>query len=428
MNVSHGRALDNSDLKNNRDLILLYSMLLSYCHGNKTSCFPSVETLMGRCGMSRRTVQLNLRELERRGLILTLPRTTPTGRTTSNEYLMVGLMKVYEEMAAGGFDDEGRKKRKTTRKKSERPLKDSDQPAPQTAHLGATESASKGARTGQVGAHAIMRLQHEADCEAEKPTSNMFSTTEKDSLSVGEAAESGYVDVILQTPSHSNPKPASVESLAAPVPVLPTVHENRPPALPAPRPAVPTRTAAPTPAPVAPQKPAPAPQARPAQPQTPPVQPQARPAQPAPAPVLTPTASAQAFAPRPAEPPQTDRQEPQPTAAEDRQEPRKSIGRYQIQGEFGSMTTCVNTFLEFAERGWVMRSEGAFIAWIETWASIAARSKQFVPEKKRIKNPKAYLVHMIKNGLDRTIVRQADVQKAQEVKRLIQRDGLYPVF
>jgi hypothetical protein len=92
------------------------------------------------------------------------------------------------------------------------------------------------------------------------------------------------------------------------------------------------------------------------------------------------------------------------------------------------MRTCVTTFLEFAERGWVMRSEGAFIAWIETWSSIAARSKQFVPEKKRIKNPKAYLVHMVKNGLDRTIVRQADVNKAQEVKRLIQRDGLYPVF
>ena len=222
----------------------------------------------------------------------------------------------------------------------------------------------------------------------------------------------------LPTPSHSNPKPASVESLAAPVPVLPTVHENRPPAQPAPKPAAPQK----------PAQPSPAPQARPAQPQTPPVQPQPRPAQPAPAPVLTPTASAQAFAPRTAEPPRTDRQEPQPAAADDRQEPRKSIGRYQIQGEFTEMRTCVATFLEFAERGWVMRSEGAFIAWIETWASIAARSKQFVPEKKRIKNPKAYLVHMIKNGLDRTIVRTADVQKAQEVKRLIQRDGLYPVF
>ena len=91
----------------------------------------------------------------------------------------------------------------------------------------------------------------------------MFSTTEKFSLSVGEAAEIGHVDVILPTPSHSNPKPASVESLAPPVPVLPTVHENRPPALPAPKPTAPTRSAAP-----APVQPAPAPQARPAQPQT----------------------------------------------------------------------------------------------------------------------------------------------------------------
>ena len=41
------------------------------------------------------------------GLVITSPRTTATGRTTSNEYLMVGLMKVYDEMAAGGFDDEG---------------------------------------------------------------------------------------------------------------------------------------------------------------------------------------------------------------------------------------------------------------------------------------------------------------------------------
>ena len=107
MNVAHDRAFDNSDLKNNRDLLFLYSRLLSYCHGNKTSCFPSVETLMHECDMSRRTVQIHLRELERRGLIITLPRTTPTGRTTSNEYLMVGLMKAYEEIAAGGFDDEG---------------------------------------------------------------------------------------------------------------------------------------------------------------------------------------------------------------------------------------------------------------------------------------------------------------------------------
>lgn len=427
MNVAHDRALHNSDIKNNRDLLFLYSRLLDYCHGNKTSCFPSVGTLMLKCDMPRRTVQLHLRELEQRGLILTLPRTTPTGRTTSNEYLMVGLMKVYEEMAAAGFDDEGRKKRKSAWKKSERPLKNSDQPASQTAHLGARKSTREGAGTRQVGAHAICRPLHEANCEAEKPTSNMSSAQKEVSLSVGEAAEIGHADVNLAPPNLSNPnpkptavnpKPTPVESVPAPIPAPPTVQ-----ATPQLTPAAPAQAFATNPTPVAPPAPAiakapqPAPQA-PAPPANAPSRP----------PVLTPAAPAQAFAPRPTEPPSTAPQAPPRPAPEAQQGPQRPIERYQIQGEFCDLETCLRTFHEFVDKGWRLRSEDSFIAWLETWASVAAKTKQAVPEKKRVKNPKGYLVRLVKEGVDRAIIRQADVRKAQEVKVLLRSKGLYPSF
>ena len=73
-------------------------------------------------------------------------------------------------------------------------------------------------------------------------------------------------------------------------------------------------------------------------------------------------------------------------------------------------------------------SEDSFIAWVETWCSVAAKSKPIVPEKKRIRNPKGYLVRLVKEGLDRTVIRQANVKKAQQVKIDIRAQGLYPSF
>ena len=144
--------------------------------------------------------------------------------------------------------------------------------------------------------------------------------------------------------------------------------------------------------------------------------------------MLTPAAPAQAFAPRPTEPPSTAQQAPPRPAPEAQQAPQRPIERYQIQGEFCDLETCLRTFHEFVDKGWRLRSEDSFIAWLETWASVAAKTKQAVPEKKRVKNPKGYLVRLVKEGVDRAIIRQADVRKAQEVKVLLRAKGLYPSF
>jgi hypothetical protein len=99
-----------------------------------------------------------------------------------------------------------------------------------------------------------------------------------------------------------------------------------------------------------------------------------------------------------------------------------------IQGEFNDLETCVRTFHEFVEKGWRLYSEDSFIAWLETWCSVAAKTKPMVPEKKRIRNPKGYLVRLVKEGIDRTVIRQAHVKKAQQVKIDLRAKGLYPSF
>ena len=379
--------------------------MLSYCHGDKASCFPSIRDIMSLSKAARRTIQTHLRYLEMLGYLIITPRVCANGRSTSNEYFLVKLWEIIQDEQAG---KNPKSRRKSLIKKHVKEV--------ERAH----ESYPLGVPFSRPSGVPFSRPQHEAICEAEKQTSNMFCEFESVSVLVGEAAEIGHVHVVLANPTHSNPKPkpAPVESLAPPVPVVSTVHENRPPAQPAPKPAAPTRT-------VAPQKPAH--QAKPAQPQTAPQTKAAQP-QPAPAPELTPTASPQAFAPRPAEPQPADRPAPPRPPQKVRTEPAKAFERYEIQGEFNTIETLVRTFHEFVEKGWRVYSEDSFIAWVETWCSVAAKSKPIVPEKKRIRNPKGYLVRLVKEGLDRTVIRQAHVKKAQQIKIDIRAHGLYPSF
>jgi len=419
MNVTQECAVRNSGLPGTTTE--LYKTLMGYCHGTKSKCFPGVRHIMGMTNRSRRTVQIHLRRLEEAGLIITKHRTGYGGRYTSNEYVVVELMDEVRKQREG---EPRPPLKKTDRHRSSAKSKSENRrpPGDTCSSVDAQKIVSKiktrlyDFSKPPIFAHAQGHgLRHyEVGIELYEKTSDMFLPSERDSLLVEEAAEIGHVYVVLANPTRSNPKPkpAPVESLASPVPVLSTVHENRPPAQPAPKPAAPTRT-------VAPQKPAqpqPAPQTRPVQPQT---APQAKPAQPAPTPELTPTASPQAFAPRPAEP-----RPPQKV----RTEPAKAFERYEIQGEFNTIETLVRTFHEFVEKGWRVYSEDSFIAWVETWCSVAAKSKPIVPEKKRIRNPKGYLVRLVKEGLDRTVIRQANVKKAQQVKIDIRAQGLYPSF
>lgn len=68
----------------------LVLMLLAHHHHDKTgACWPAVATLADKSGLTERSVQMQLRKLEARGLITVTTRTVH-GRQTSNQYDLFG--------------------------------------------------------------------------------------------------------------------------------------------------------------------------------------------------------------------------------------------------------------------------------------------------------------------------------------------------
>ena len=71
-------------------------MLLSYCHNEKVTCFPSIRDIAELTKLGERCVQKQLRKLELEKLVKTIPQTMPSGRKTSNLYTLVGLKEIQE--------------------------------------------------------------------------------------------------------------------------------------------------------------------------------------------------------------------------------------------------------------------------------------------------------------------------------------------
>jgi len=72
MNNIHRLALEQAENLSSTTKCLL-SNLLTYLHGDKTECFPSIRDISNLTGFSRRTIQRHLRILEQLKYILILP-------------------------------------------------------------------------------------------------------------------------------------------------------------------------------------------------------------------------------------------------------------------------------------------------------------------------------------------------------------------
>jgi hypothetical protein len=96
MNISQRLALVQSNHKLHRTTSHVYQTLLSYCHHQKVTCFPSIRDIVDLTNLGERCVQKHIRKLELENLIETTPRTMPSGRKTSNLYTLVGLKEIQE--------------------------------------------------------------------------------------------------------------------------------------------------------------------------------------------------------------------------------------------------------------------------------------------------------------------------------------------
>lgn len=67
----------------------LYSLLCSYCYGDKDTCFPSQTTLANDLGVTVRTIQRRLKELVQAGFIEVKRR----GLTLTNIYRIINKVK-----------------------------------------------------------------------------------------------------------------------------------------------------------------------------------------------------------------------------------------------------------------------------------------------------------------------------------------------
>lgn len=92
-------AMQEARLSSVQRLVLI---TLAYHHHDKTgACTPSVETLAGETGLSRRAVQLATKELANTGMI-TLTARSVHGIQTSNQHDLFGSIKGRTKCTRGG--------------------------------------------------------------------------------------------------------------------------------------------------------------------------------------------------------------------------------------------------------------------------------------------------------------------------------------
>lgn len=94
--------------------------LLDYWFEPSRKPFPSKKDLANRIGVTPKTIQNNIRELEKAGLINRIPRKTASGDWNSNIYDLVGLIKKVQELEPE-FSAE-RKNRKARKQVLETPV------------------------------------------------------------------------------------------------------------------------------------------------------------------------------------------------------------------------------------------------------------------------------------------------------------------
>jgi hypothetical protein len=106
------QVLTDSQLRN-RSTRLLYLLMLMEC-GDCPTCSLTIKHLMGRSGLCRRSIQIHLRSLEARGLVISTQKTDENGRSEANEYFLPKLKDAIDEAVA----NKNRKSSPGTRKGS----------------------------------------------------------------------------------------------------------------------------------------------------------------------------------------------------------------------------------------------------------------------------------------------------------------------
>lgn len=72
-------------IKGTAKLVLL---ALADCANDDGKCWPGIETVAAKCGVSRNTAIRNIQDLKKKGLIISERRYTESGRRTSNLYTL----------------------------------------------------------------------------------------------------------------------------------------------------------------------------------------------------------------------------------------------------------------------------------------------------------------------------------------------------
>ncbi len=117
---------------------------------------------------------------------------------------------------------------------------------------------------------------------------------------------------------------------------------------------------------------------------------------------------------------------PRPSSDNPKKEytPKKLV----LTGNFRTLDKVIEIWDIFTSNNWVKHCESEFIDFLCTYSAICRKAKLPEQNKKRVRNFYSYLVWIFKQNLSKEIIRRKDEEKAMSIKQMLFDRGIYPAF
>lgn len=134
--------------------------------------------------------------------------------------------------------------------------------------------------------------------------------------------------------------------------------------------------------------------------------------------------------PKPEPKPALNGENPEPKPAKPEEKQDYTHKKLKFEGNWNSLNKIIEIWEVFSAENneWITRSEDGFHNFLSTYAAVAKKAKLPIYHKKRVKDFYSYFVYLFKNGLDKSVIRRRDEDKAREIKKELFRKDLYPAF
>jgi hypothetical protein len=134
--------------------------------------------------------------------------------------------------------------------------------------------------------------------------------------------------------------------------------------------------------------------------------------------------------PKPEPKPALNGENPEPKPAKPEEKQDYTHKKLKFEGNWNSLNKIIEIWEVFSAENneWITRSEDGFHNFLSTYAAVAKKAKLPIYHKKRVKDFYSYFVYLFKNGLDKSVIRRRDEDKARQIKQDLFKKNLHPAF